>query len=73
MSAAKGRLAIVSAFAAVVIAGLSFAYWIDRRPTPASECAKRCSTYGKTGTMVYSGPDTPKSEYKAVHSECNCR
>ena len=68
----RGRLAIISAFAAVMVVGLAFAYWVNGRPTAASECATRCSTSGKVGTMVYSGPDTPKSAYKAAHSECTC-
>jgi len=69
---ARHGLIIISAFAVVVIAGLSFAHWINGRPTAASECVTQCSTSGKTGTMVYSGPDTPKSAYKAAHSECTC-
>ena len=68
----KGRLAIASAFAEVIVAGLAFAYWVSGRPTAADECAMRCSTSGKVGTIVYSGPDTPKSAYKAAHSECTC-
>jgi hypothetical protein len=66
----KGRLAIASAFAAVMVAGLALSYWASGRPSAASECATRCSTSGKVGAMVYSGPDTPKSAYKAAHREC---
>lgn len=69
----RGRLAIASAFAAFMAAGLAFGYWVSGRPTVGSECSTRCSTTGKVGTMVYSGPDTPKSSYKAAHSECTCR
>ena len=68
----KGRLAIASAFVAVTVVGLAFGYWVSGRPTVADECATKCSTSGKVGTMVYSGPDTPKSAYKAAHSECTC-
>lgn len=69
----KGRLAIISAFLALMVASTLYGRWVSGRPSAAEACATRCSTYGKTGTMVYSGPDTSKSAYKAMLSNCECR
>lgn len=74
ISAGAFRLMI---FVAVLVAlsSLPFIrrYLMEDVPGPLQVCITKCSQYGKTGSLVYKGPDTPKELYKLTHSECECR
>ena len=42
-------------------------------PTPLESCIKKCKEYNRKGVLTYKGPDTPKSFYKSMHSDCECQ
>ena len=48
-------------------------YLMEDMPSPVQVCISKCAAYGKNGSLVYKGPDTPKDLYKLTHSECECR
>ncbi len=71
--AARQRWAVALGFSAFIVIGTVFSHWRSGLPTVADECVTKCATHAKTGTMVYRGPDTSKTQYKDTHSDCECR
>jgi len=76
MKISAGALRVLIFVAVLVALGsLPFIrqYLMEDVPSPVQACTSKCAAYGKSGSLVYKGPDTPKELYKLTHSECECR
>jgi len=74
LSASQRRsIAVLLGFCAFVAVSLVVAYGLSWLPSPQQTCTKQCSASGRAGTLVYSGPATPKDFYKEANSTCKCQ
>jgi hypothetical protein len=64
--------AVAIGFAVFIAISLAVAFLASSASSPKQSCMTKCSAFGKQGHLVYSGPATPKQQYKEAHSECQC-
>src|SRR5687767_2269000 len=60
----RRHFAVFVGFAVLISAALLLAYLLRGVPSPARACEMQCAVNGKSGVLVYVGPDTPKVLYK---------
>ena len=69
----RRNVVVALGFAAIIALSFLVAYIAGSHSSPQQACQKQCSSVGKQGHLVYTGPATPKSSYKEAQSECRCQ
>jgi hypothetical protein len=68
----RRHLIVTGVFTAIIGLSVACGWWRSSRPTPLQDCIRRCADVHREGRLVYDGPDTPNSAYKALYGVCRC-